>query len=137
MNDELTSEERKDLHLLYQVTTQDLAFFKTQQWSITNYTFLIYAGLVGLDQLLKGSGTTSVVLAVVALFAAASAIYLLWRLEISIKGRRARLTFIRGKLSDLFTEAWGAMNKEEPTFLIPITILGTALGNCKYGMMAK
>lgn len=128
MNIDVTSEERADLHVLYQVTAQDLAFFKSQQWSITNYTFLIYAGVVGLDQLLKDSCITSVLLGVVALSAAASAIYLLRRQEKSIEGRRARLTFIRGRLSGLFNEAWGAMDKEEPTFLIPIRILGTALG---------
>lgn len=128
MNIDLTSDERADLHVLYQVTAQDLAFFKAQQWSITNYTFLIYAGVVGLDQLQKDSGIAALLLGAVALFAAVSAIYLLYRLENSIKGRRARLTFIRGKLSGLFNEAWGAMNKEEPTFLIPARILGTALG---------
>lgn len=72
MNKDVTSEERADLHVLYQVTAQDLAFFKTQQWSITNYTFLIYAGVVGLDQLSKGSGITSALLGAVALSAASS-----------------------------------------------------------------
>ena len=128
MNEELTREEREDLHMLYQVTAQDLAYFKTQQWAITNYAFLVYAGLVGLGQLLKVSGITFVLLEIIALSSAASAIYLLWRLEKSIEGRRARLTYIRGKLSVLFNKAWGSANKEDPTFLIPINILGTALG---------
>jgi hypothetical protein len=128
MNKDMTSAENADLHLLYQVTTQDLAFFKSQQWSITNYTFLIYAGVVGLNQLKRDSEISAVLLSAVALSAAASAIYLLRRLEKSIEGRRARLTFIRGKLSNLFNEAWSVANKEESTFLIPLRILGTALG---------
>lgn len=128
MDNDINSDERADLHLLYQVTTQDLAFFKTQQWAITNYTFLIFAALVGLKSVVPASLLASLVLGAVAVLVAVTSVYLLRRLEVSIKGRQARLTYIRGKLSGEFSKAWGAMNKEEPTFLIPVMILGTALG---------
>ena len=128
MDNDINSDERADLHLLYQMTVQDLAFFKAQQWSITNFTFLLYAAIVGLKQLLRASCFSSLLLGIIAVLVGTSSIYLLRRFEISIEGRRARLTFIRGKLSNVFNEAWGAMSKEEPTFLIPFRIMSAALG---------
>ncbi len=47
---------REDLRLLYQLIVQDLAFFKQQQWSTTNYVVLLQAALVGVTQL---TGTTT------------------------------------------------------------------------------
>ena len=43
------------LRMLYEVTTADLTYFKTQQWSVTYYAFLINAGLTGVAQLLGSS----------------------------------------------------------------------------------
>ncbi|CAG0999272.1 hypothetical protein MTYP_02756 [Methylophilaceae bacterium] len=121
------NDERADLHLLYQVTTQDLAQFKNQQWLLTNYAILSYGGLVALKGVVATRHCATLVLVLVALLVAISAISLLWRLEKSIKGRRARLTHIRGSLSVEFNEAWGAMNKEEPIYLVPFWVLTFSL----------
>jgi hypothetical protein len=104
-----------DLRLLYQVTVSDLAFFKGQQWSVTNYALLIFAALVGVTQLdqvedlllsdrtlLLALATVDMVLAFVALI----------HLHCSIKLRRARLTSVRGKLSKSFKESWSVLPKE-------------------------
>lgn len=121
------NDERADLHLLYQVTTQDLAQFKSQQWSLTNYSILCYGGLVALKTIVENRPCATLILVLVALVVAISAIYLLCCLEKSITGRRARLTHIRGRLSVEFNNAWGAMDKEEPTYLVPFWVLTYAL----------
>ena len=35
---------------IYKATTDNITFCKRQQWTITNYTALVYAGLVGLSK---------------------------------------------------------------------------------------
>lgn len=122
------NDDRADLHLLYQVTAQDLAQFKNQQWSLTNYAILGYGGLVALKTFVTGRPCATLVLIAVALLVAISAITLLWRLEKSITGRRARLTHIRSRLSNEFKDAWDAMDKEEPIYLVPFWVLTFALG---------
>jgi hypothetical protein len=59
MNDAqaITDSERQELLALYQVTAQDLAFFKGQQWTLTNYTSVALAAIVGIAQL-PGSALT-------------------------------------------------------------------------------
>ncbi len=44
-NGELTDREFEEVKLLYNVTVADLAFFKRQQWIVTNYAVLVYAAL--------------------------------------------------------------------------------------------
>jgi len=121
------NDERADLHLLYQVTTQDLVQFKSQQWLLTNYAILSYGGLVALKAFVGSRPYATPVLILVALFVAVSAISLLRNLERSITGRRARLTHIRGRLSAEFNDAWGAMDKNEPVYLVPFWVLAVAL----------
>ena len=40
------TEAQQDWRLIHQLSTQDVAFFKSQQWFVTNYGLLLYAALV-------------------------------------------------------------------------------------------
>lgn len=40
---QLSDADREELRLLYQVTVSDIAFFKQQQWSISNYALTVEA----------------------------------------------------------------------------------------------
>jgi len=39
--------------MLYQVTVNDLAYFKTQQWLLTYYTLLVFSALVAAARVFK------------------------------------------------------------------------------------
>lgn len=99
--------ERTELLALYPVTTQDLAFFKSQQWSLTNYGLVALAAIAGVRQLANVNVTPciAVVLCSVAILITLLTGLLLWRLHGSIKERRARLERIYALLSDEFRAA--------------------------------
>lgn len=50
-----TEQDREELLVLYQVTVSDLAYFKSNEWSVTNYALLLMAGTAGVRQLLGPS----------------------------------------------------------------------------------
>ena len=79
--------ESEELRLLYQITAADLAYFKTQQWSVTNYTLLLFAGVVGVAQMLKPNVTAidRIVLVTVTIFVATSALVILAKLQKSVR----------------------------------------------------
>lgn len=106
---------REDLHLLYQVSTSDLEYFKRQQWNVTNYALLLYAGMVGIVTLLGKSvtGTERLLLCSAATVTAVAAFYILWVLNNSIEVRRERLEAVRGQLSQGFRDAWSVVDKPE------------------------
>ena len=105
----LDTEERTELLALYQVTTQDLAFFKSQQWSLTNYGLLALAAIAGIPQItgLPGTKCIATILCISAVAITALTAFLLWRLHGSIEVRRGRLEKVYAKLSDAFREARG------------------------------
>ena len=99
--------------LLYQITVSDLTYFKTQQWSLTNYAFLLLAGLVGVDQLIGPSITVfeRVLLVSLAFSVAVAGITVLAKLQRSIEVRQARLGAARESLSPAFIAAWSTEAK--------------------------
>ena len=108
-SDGLSDEERQELLALYQVTTQDLAFFKSQQWTLTNYGLVGIAAIVG-SSLLEAIDTTPWVRLILSLASFAVVLvagFVLWNLHRSIEERRGRLERTFAKLSDTFREARG------------------------------
>lgn len=109
---------RDELLVLYQVTVHDLAYFKSNQWSVTNYALLLMAAIVGVKQLL-GPGTSAserVILSILVLLIAAAGLAMLIKLEQSIQVRERRLEAVREKLSDAFRSAWEAGSKGSESF---------------------
>ena len=109
----LQQSDRDELQMLYQVTTADLAYFKSQQWSVTYYCLLVDAALVGVAQLLKPDMNTfeRLILSVLALLAACSAAIILRKLEYAISVRHKRLEKIRAVFGTAFSGAWAAGEK--------------------------
>jgi hypothetical protein len=107
-NGELTDREHTELQLLYTVSVSDLAFFKNQQWQISNYVLLIYAALVGITQLLRMNPlcSSALFLSLLATAVFVVAVWILWQLKLSIEGRRDRLKKIRVVFSKCFQKTW-------------------------------
>lgn len=107
-----TSETKEDLRLLYQVTVADLSYFKTQQWSVTNYALLLFAALVGVSQFIESPSVYErVFLCILAFAALSSALVILAKLQTSILVRQARLAAAMDNFSPSFKKAWAAEPK--------------------------
>lgn len=103
------TDEAEDLRLLYQITTSDLTYFKTQQWSVAYYCFLIHAGLVGVATAIAPLNTLDkCALGGLATLAAVAALIVLAKLQTSIVVRQARLKALRAHFGPAFIDAWSA-----------------------------
>lgn len=105
----LTESDAEELRLLYQVSVADIAFFKQQQWSATNYTLAIHAALLFIAyQLLKDALAIwqMWLLVVLACAVCVAGLAVVERLQSSILGRRTRLERVRAHFGKPFTEAW-------------------------------
>jgi len=105
--------EHQELLLLYQVTVNDLSYFKTQQWAVATYAFLLYAGIGGIKELV-GSPIDSIeriILTVFAMSVLLAATIVITKLQDSIKVRQARLDATQEHFGKKFKDAWEAKNK--------------------------
>jgi hypothetical protein len=111
----LQQSDRDELQLLYQVTTTDIAYFKTQQWAVTYYCLLVDAALVGIAQLLHPNlgSPERILLSALAILAAVSALVILKKLEYALSVRHKRLGQIRDLFGTIFRGAWEAGEKRE------------------------
>lgn len=122
----LTADDREELRLLYQVTVADIAFFKQQQWSITNYGLTIQAALVvATYQLLKSpfSSWQLWLLAVLVAGLPMACLLAIARLRRSIEARRTRLRNVRGRFGAPFNEAWDVPKENDDFHLLLIAVL--------------
>jgi hypothetical protein len=133
---ETKSLSHDELRLLYEVTVSDLSYFKTQQWSLTNYTLLLLASLVAAAQILKSSLSLWECLTLIglAVLTASGALVILYKLQDSIRIRRARLEKIRGEFSSAFNEAWSAELKSREYFhavyFLRVAVILAAIAVC-------
>jgi hypothetical protein len=111
----MNSEDRSELIALYQVTVQDLAFFKKQQWSITNYALLLDAAIVGALHVVGPTLTSfeRVVAAGLAIVVGVLAWNLVADFAAAIEVRRARLKKTLNFFGATFSEAWSAKLKPD------------------------
>jgi hypothetical protein len=127
-----TKPDHEELRLLYQVTVSDLTYFKTQQWSVTNYSLLLYAGLVGVAQMLKPNLQASdrTLLVIIVAFVLIAALVVLYKLQASIVVRQARLDAVREQFTDEFHVAWAAEKKGaerlHAIFFLRVAVIGGA-----------
>jgi hypothetical protein len=128
MNDKRNGMNREELMMLYQITVSDLTYFKSQQWSLTNYVFLLLAGLTGISQLLGQEATMleKIFLIVLACAVGLGGVMLLSKLQDSIRVRQARLDSAREAFSPEFTKAWAAEVKG-PEYIHSIWFLRAAI----------
>ena len=130
--EEKQTERRKaeeELRLLYQVSTQDLAFFKQQQWSVTNYVLLLYGAFFGVSQIdaLNVASCERFVLCLLATALSVVGILIVYKLENSIKARRDRLKNIRRTFTESFCLAWNSKHKAPDSAAIAY-LLCTVMG---------
>jgi hypothetical protein len=129
----ISESEHQDLLVLYQVTAQDQAFFKSQQWTLTNYALVAFAAIVGIPQLAGVILTrcSQLALSIGAILIAISAMWVIYRLKQSIEERRKRLGRIYVKLSNEFRMARGNKPKvsanEMLIFLYVLIFLGLVI----------
>lgn len=114
--------------MLYQITVEDLAYFKSQQWTLTNHAFLLLASILGIRELLMKpiAKWENYILIFLALTISAAAIIILNKLQESIVVRQARLDAAREKLGLEFYSTWAAKNKSKE-YIHAIYILRGAL----------
>ena len=128
----LSDTEREELRLLYSVSVGDIAFFKQQQWTVTNYAIGTYVALVAADKLLAAEPCTWAfwVLGGAVVGAAVAGVGVVRRLQRSIKVRRGRLSAVRSRFSDAFLDAWHQHKDEKDDIhllLQAVVILGGLL----------
>ena len=124
----LSHHDREELRLLYQVSVDDIAFFKRQQWSATNYALLIHVAVVYIaHQLVQRLTISDMVALIVAAWAAALAgLLVISRLRKSIDARRERLDNVRARFGAPFIAAWTVKKEADDIhwLLQAVAILG-------------
>jgi len=128
------STAHQELLMLYQVTVNDLSYFKRQQWSVANHCFLLFAALAGASRLIGESLSFAdfAVLTFLIVCVATVGIVVIKKLQNSIDVRDARLKAVRDELSEEFNNAWLAKEKEESVikvvwFLNVALVIGAAI----------
>ena len=105
---ELTDHDRDELKLLYGSSVSEIAFFKQQQWVVTNYSIAIQAGAVAIGHSV-GAALQSCerwLLILVVGAAVVGGLFVLSRLSDSVAVRRERLRNVRKSFGNPFHHAW-------------------------------
>jgi hypothetical protein len=111
--EEMKSREYAELRLLYDVSVRDLAFFKRQQWVVTNYGILLYATAFGVYRYLLPN-VASWERCLLVVFGAGiliAALLIIFNVEKSIQERKDRLIAIRKLFTPGFNDVWNAGKK--------------------------
>ncbi len=91
----LNSQEHDELLAVYQSAIGDIAFFKSQQFTLTNYAILVYVAILGVAKLLKDAGrlatAEAVILFLSALVVLLLGLFVLSELQVSLQEGRGRL----------------------------------------------
>ncbi len=99
----------EDWRLLYQVSAQDVAFFKHQQWLVAYYGLLLFGALIGISKIMADgpSDAERLMLVILAVAALGSCLYMVWNLHQAISEARNRLEAARLRLSQSVAETIG------------------------------
>jgi len=120
-----------ELMMLYSASIQEIHNFKQQQWHVTNYTLLAYAGLFSLSRFAGSVPEAKVFLLAIMLLTAVVAGIWICSLDASIVARRDRMKHVREKhFSTAFIEARNAGPSEKIQFswmFITIIFIGALL----------
>lgn len=105
----------EEMHLLYQMSVYEIAFFKQQQWRVTNYGLLIYGVIIAIPKILEYKLATYEYygLFIVAFAVLTVSWLLLGSLEVSLSKGRARLIKAKDSFSKQFKDAWQCGKSED------------------------
>lgn len=109
---EKSDDAHSELMMLYTNSINEIHNFKQQQWHVTNYAMLVYAGLFSLSRVV--ASTIEMKLVLLAIIIVTFVLAGLWvkSLDSSIHARRARLDHIREKH---FTSAFKSAREAGPS----------------------
>ncbi len=123
---ELTDPDREELRLLYSVSVADIAFFKQQQWSVTNYGLALHAAFLFIAyQLLNRPLVTWQLWLLIVLTwgVCIAAIGMIERLQGSVIGRRTRLERVRVHFGQPFRLAWDIHKPKDDVHWLLVAVL--------------
>jgi hypothetical protein len=113
--------EHSELLLLYETSVSEIASFKQQQWTTTNYTLLVQAGLVAVGQILGNKmqdnemqSSEKFILSILIALTAAFGLTVLSKLHHSIMARRDRLCRAREHFGEPFKSARSVPKGRDP-----------------------
>ena len=112
------SEIGEELRLLYTTCITEIAFFKQQQWRVTNYALLIYVAIVGIPKFLGSLNRFEYIL----LFVFAAVVFgvgywVLGLLSDSIKIRLEQQTNVRNRFTTNFKLTWRYHEPKDNTLI--------------------
>jgi hypothetical protein len=103
-----------ELRLLYASCVSEIASFKQQQWTVTNYGLLLDAAIVAIPKLVTAPPRALLlVLYVCTVAVVVAGWYVIGTLNRAIKVRRRRLNFVRRTFTQQFNTAWRAEEPQE------------------------
>jgi hypothetical protein len=96
-NDQVDDRIHSELLEFHRMAVSDIAFFKQQQWQVTNYALLLYGAIVAAPKLIGAplTGAEYSALWIVSLIVLAAGIFLLLDIEKSLAKGRNRLPAAR------------------------------------------
>ena len=124
MNEDASNTEKTNNNIdssefltLYQVSAQEIAFFKEQQWKITNYGLLLYAAVIGIARLFPDFpyALELGLLWALSFLVLIIGIFLVCKLDTALSEARERVSRARRLLSDEFFEASVGVKKDDPS----------------------
>jgi len=136
----LVESDRQELRLLYQVSVADIAFFKSQQWSTTNYAVGAYAALlIIVYQWLPSPPRPWQIWPLIVLGWAicVAGFAMVSRLQNSILGRRTRLKRVRANFGAPFEEAWSIPKASDDTYWLLYAFLFVGAGIVTWLILAR
>lgn len=106
----MNDHEHQELTMLYQVSVSELSCFKTRQWAVATYAFLLYAGLVGVGEFISQSMVIDerLLMSVLCIAVLSAACTVIFKLQDSIAVRQSRLEQAKIYFRELFQDAWAA-----------------------------
>jgi len=131
-----SSPDRYDLWQLYKIVAADLSYLRTQQWSVTNYALLLFAGVIGIADLLRPDLVTSdrCVLVIVTLVVAGIALFVLRIVQGSMREQHRSLRSLRAEIARQFPTRWLPDDKDEERFhgvyLLQLAVVASAAIVC-------
>lgn len=121
----------EELRTLFPAATADIAFFKRQQFAVTNYCLLLYVVIVTIPKFINSKITLleRFILSMLSILAFLGSSYFLCFLNASIKTGRKRLESIMRLFTETSQRAWmeGKTLKEVPFYQTKEFMLGLFL----------
>lgn len=136
----LTESDREELRLLYNVSAADIAFFKQQQWIVTNYSLVLHGAFlfIAYQILVSPLHMWQRCLLIVLTWAVCIAgLGMVNRLQGSILGRRTRLERVRGRFGKPFNDAWIIQKPKDDVYQLLFVVILLSSGVVTWLLLVK